>query len=210
MGFEGQELNRFYDRTDDGVVETHEHIVEAGTGVAMLPDDLHSIHIDGPALELPLLWPGARAARRARVLQRPSERWKSFSQRQRHPRSRSAVLLLLMHADPVAASITLRRSPSWLLDGDEIAATRRPRTRRVLRVAPLPCSVHSAVAPRTAAAIARYRGATPGSSGATTGRRTRRRGRRDAGRRSWAGPNCSVLDGGTAGWAAAVANCTPA
>jgi predicted metal-dependent enzyme (double-stranded beta helix superfamily) len=51
VGFEGQELNRFYDRTTDGgVVETHQHIVEAGTGVAMLPDDLHSIHIDTPSL----------------------------------------------------------------------------------------------------------------------------------------------------------------
>ncbi|MEL7158194.1 MAG: cysteine dioxygenase [Actinomycetota bacterium] len=51
VGFEGQELNRFYRRTDDGGVEqTHEHMVEAGTGVAMVADDLHSIHIDGPAL----------------------------------------------------------------------------------------------------------------------------------------------------------------
>jgi predicted metal-dependent enzyme (double-stranded beta helix superfamily) len=50
VGHSGSELNRFYERTDDGVQQTHEHLVEAGTGVAMLPDDLHSIHIDGPAL----------------------------------------------------------------------------------------------------------------------------------------------------------------
>jgi len=50
VGHSGQELNKFYDRVDEGVVETHRHLVEAGTGVAMLPDDLHSIHIDGPAL----------------------------------------------------------------------------------------------------------------------------------------------------------------
>lgn len=50
VGFEGRELNRFYRRTDDGVVETHQHMVEAGTGVAMVGDDLHSIHIDAPAL----------------------------------------------------------------------------------------------------------------------------------------------------------------
>jgi predicted metal-dependent enzyme (double-stranded beta helix superfamily) len=50
-GFEGQELNRFYERQDDGgVAETHRTMVEAGTGVAMLPDDLHSIHISGGAL----------------------------------------------------------------------------------------------------------------------------------------------------------------
>lgn len=51
VGFAGQELNRFYRRRDEGGVEqVDEHMVEAGTGVAMLPDDLHSIHIDGPAL----------------------------------------------------------------------------------------------------------------------------------------------------------------
>ena len=50
VGFEGQELNRFHRRTDDGTEQFDEHMVEAGTGVAMLPDDLHSIHIDGPAL----------------------------------------------------------------------------------------------------------------------------------------------------------------
>ena len=51
VGFEGQELNRFYERNDEGgVTETHQHLVEAGTGVAMLPDDLHSIHLDAPAL----------------------------------------------------------------------------------------------------------------------------------------------------------------
>ncbi len=50
VGHAGQELNRFYERTDDGVRQSHEHMVQAGTGVAMLPDDLHSIHIEGPAL----------------------------------------------------------------------------------------------------------------------------------------------------------------
>jgi predicted metal-dependent enzyme (double-stranded beta helix superfamily) len=50
VGFDGQELNRFYRRTGEGVEQVGEHLVEAGTGVAMLPDDLHSIHIEGPAL----------------------------------------------------------------------------------------------------------------------------------------------------------------
>lgn len=51
VGFHGQEHNRFYERTvDGGVTETHDHTVQADTGVAMLPDDLHSIHIEGPAL----------------------------------------------------------------------------------------------------------------------------------------------------------------
>ena len=50
VGHTGSELNRFYERREDGAIETHRHRVEAGTGVAMLPDDVHSIHIDGPAL----------------------------------------------------------------------------------------------------------------------------------------------------------------
>ncbi len=51
VGFEGQELNRLYERSDTaGVTQVDEHMVEAGTGVAMLPDDLHSIHIEGPSL----------------------------------------------------------------------------------------------------------------------------------------------------------------
>ena len=50
VGFSGQEHNRFFERTDDGVTQTHDHMVKAGTGVAMLPEDLHSIHIDAPAL----------------------------------------------------------------------------------------------------------------------------------------------------------------
>jgi len=50
-GFEGQEFNQFYDRDGDaGVTKTHQHMVEAGTGVAMLPEELHSIHIEGAAL----------------------------------------------------------------------------------------------------------------------------------------------------------------
>lgn len=51
VGFDGQELNRFYERSaSTGVEQTSEYVVQAGTGVAMLPEDLHSIHIDGSAL----------------------------------------------------------------------------------------------------------------------------------------------------------------
>lgn len=51
VGFQGEELNKFYRRTADGGVEqVDEHLVRAGTGVAMVGEDLHSIHIDGPAL----------------------------------------------------------------------------------------------------------------------------------------------------------------
>lgn len=48
VGIEGDELNRFYERTaEGGVRETGQHTVRPGGGVAFLPEDLHSIHIDG-------------------------------------------------------------------------------------------------------------------------------------------------------------------
>ena len=50
VGFDGDELNRFYERSADGVTQIGEHLVRAGTGVAMRPDDLHAIFIDGSAL----------------------------------------------------------------------------------------------------------------------------------------------------------------
>jgi hypothetical protein len=51
VGFAGRELNRFYRRTEQGAVEQiGEQAVEAGSGVAMLPDELLSIHIAAAAL----------------------------------------------------------------------------------------------------------------------------------------------------------------
>jgi predicted metal-dependent enzyme (double-stranded beta helix superfamily) len=51
VGILGDELNRFYDRTpDNAVAERGTHVVRQGSGVAFMPDDLHSIHIDGPLL----------------------------------------------------------------------------------------------------------------------------------------------------------------
>jgi len=51
VGVSGDELNRFYDRTPEGAVrEKGQHVVRQGTGVAFMPDDFHSIHIDGAVL----------------------------------------------------------------------------------------------------------------------------------------------------------------
>ncbi len=51
---DGQELNRVYRRTDDGSVPGHaslepvrEVMVEPGRGIALMPDDIHSIHTFG-------------------------------------------------------------------------------------------------------------------------------------------------------------------
>lgn len=50
VGVSGEELNRFYDRSAEGVRAKGEFVVRQGTGVAFMPDDLHSIHIDRPLL----------------------------------------------------------------------------------------------------------------------------------------------------------------
>ncbi len=55
VGIEGDEHNRFYERLDDGSVpgrgevrQSGERTVRPGTGVCLMPDDVHSIHVDGP------------------------------------------------------------------------------------------------------------------------------------------------------------------
>ena len=51
----GEEHNKLYERTDDGSVEGRGEVhvdseitVRPGTGVSLLPDDIHSIHMSGP------------------------------------------------------------------------------------------------------------------------------------------------------------------
>ena len=53
---EGQELNKVYRRTDDGtapgkasIEQVREVMVEPGTGIALMPEDIHSIHTSGTA-----------------------------------------------------------------------------------------------------------------------------------------------------------------
>jgi predicted metal-dependent enzyme (double-stranded beta helix superfamily) len=79
VGHSGHELNRFYERSDGGVVETHQHMVEAGTGVAMLPDDLHSIHIDGPALNFHCYGLALERLDQREYYSAATGEWKSFS-----------------------------------------------------------------------------------------------------------------------------------
>jgi predicted metal-dependent enzyme (double-stranded beta helix superfamily) len=54
VAVEGQELNKVYRRTDDGstagrasLVKDREVMVEPGTGIALMPEDIHSIHTSG-------------------------------------------------------------------------------------------------------------------------------------------------------------------
>src|SRR2546421_3468769 len=50
VGVSGEELNRFYDRVDEGVRVKGEYVVKQGTGVAFMPQDLHSIHMEKPVI----------------------------------------------------------------------------------------------------------------------------------------------------------------
>lgn len=59
VGIDGEEANKVYERTDDrttpgrGTVRViHEEVIRAGTGMAYMPDDIHSIHVMG---ERPIL-----------------------------------------------------------------------------------------------------------------------------------------------------------
>lgn len=80
VGFDGQELNRFYARTDEGgVEEVDQHLVQAGSGIAMLPDDLHSIHIDGGALNFHCYGLALERLDTRQYYSSTSDEWKDFS-----------------------------------------------------------------------------------------------------------------------------------
>lgn len=78
-GVHGKELNRFYDRSDDGgVAQRGEFEVVAGRGVAFLPDDLHSIHIDAPLLNFHLYGLGLEQLARREYYDSAAGRWSVF------------------------------------------------------------------------------------------------------------------------------------
>jgi predicted metal-dependent enzyme (double-stranded beta helix superfamily) len=78
VGITGEELNRFYERAPDGVRQTGSAVVKQGTGVAFLPDDLHSIHIDAPALNLHMYGKGLEQLHRREYWKDDEKRWKVF------------------------------------------------------------------------------------------------------------------------------------
>jgi predicted metal-dependent enzyme (double-stranded beta helix superfamily) len=102
VGFEGEELNRFYRRTaeaspdgdapgdaspDRGVEETHHEVVAEGTGVTMLPDDLHSIHIRGGGLNFHLYGLALERLEGRRFFRAEDATWQPFPA---HPDIREA------------------------------------------------------------------------------------------------------------------------
>lgn len=73
------ELNRFYERTaDGGVRQTGERSVRAGSGVAFLPDDLHSIHIDAPLLNFHMYGLGLEQLHQREYYRPDTHRWQVF------------------------------------------------------------------------------------------------------------------------------------
>lgn len=47
VAVEGQELNKVYRREPGALPVDHEVMVEPGSGIALMPDDIHSIHTSG-------------------------------------------------------------------------------------------------------------------------------------------------------------------
>ena len=84
----GNELNRFYERTPDGGVrEKGQQVVRQGSGVAFMPDDLHSIHIDQPLLNFHLYGLGLEQLMRREYYKPEEHRWEIFPP---HPDIREA------------------------------------------------------------------------------------------------------------------------
>ena len=78
VGVSGAELNRFYDRAEGGVREKGTAVVRQGSGVAFMPEDLHSIHIQAPLINFHM-YGLALEELRHREYYKPEERsWKVF------------------------------------------------------------------------------------------------------------------------------------
>lgn len=78
VGITGDELNRFYERAAEGVRETGSAVVRQETGVAFLPDDLHSIHIEAPALNLHMYGKGLEQLHRREYYKPEEKGWGIF------------------------------------------------------------------------------------------------------------------------------------
>jgi predicted metal-dependent enzyme (double-stranded beta helix superfamily) len=78
VGVTGDELNRFYDRAAQGVSVKGEFVVRQGTGVAFMPDDLHSIHIDAPLLNFHMYGLALEQLSRREYYKADEHVWKVF------------------------------------------------------------------------------------------------------------------------------------
>lgn len=80
VGIKGTELNKFYERTDDGVRQVDSHPVREGTGVTMLADDLHSIHIsdEQPVINFHMYGLALECLVDREFFDRKARQWKKF------------------------------------------------------------------------------------------------------------------------------------
>ena len=82
VGIRGGELNKFYQRTDDGGVrQVGEKLVGPGNGVTFLPDDLHSIHIGEPdvTVNFSMYGFGLEQLAERRYYDAATNRWQHFA-----------------------------------------------------------------------------------------------------------------------------------
>jgi len=79
VGVTGEELNRLYERTPGGgVAEKGQAMVRQGSGVAFLPDDLHSIHIEQPLLNFHMYGLALEQLHRREYYKAEEKRWYVF------------------------------------------------------------------------------------------------------------------------------------
>jgi predicted metal-dependent enzyme (double-stranded beta helix superfamily) len=78
VGVTGEELNKFYDRAGGGVKEKGRDVVRQGTGVAFLPEDLHSIHIEAPLLNFHMYGLALEQLHRREFYKEKEARWDVF------------------------------------------------------------------------------------------------------------------------------------
>src|SRR5438874_3201490 len=78
VGVSGEELNRFYERVDAGVREKGNAVVQQGTGVAFMPEDLHSIHISAPLVNFHMYGLALEELHHREYYQADERAWKVF------------------------------------------------------------------------------------------------------------------------------------
>ena len=78
VGVSGEELNRFYQRADDGVRQTGSAVVKQGTGVTFMPEDLHSIHIAAPLVNFHMYGLALEALHHREYYKAEERAWKVF------------------------------------------------------------------------------------------------------------------------------------
>ncbi|HET7362730.1 MAG TPA: cysteine dioxygenase [Burkholderiales bacterium] len=78
VGVSGEELNRFYDRAEGGVRQTGSAVVKQGTGVAFMPEDLHSIHISAPLINFHMYGLALEALHHREYYKAEERAWKVF------------------------------------------------------------------------------------------------------------------------------------